>query len=71
MRYSVENRDRIWKPMDFCLLLKMWVKILIKIQVKIEVVNIVRNFLIMLNNILQIHLKLLKKSDSKNSRSNW
>ena len=71
MRYSVENRDRIWKPMDFCLLLKMWVKILIKMQVKIEVVNIVRNFLIMLSNMLQMHLKSLKKSNFQNSRSNW
>ena len=40
--------------MDFCLLLKIWAKILVKIYVKTEAVNIVRNFLIMLNNLLQV-----------------
>ena len=35
-----------------------------------EVVNAVRNVLIMLKNLLQMHLKLLKKRNSKHSRSN-
>ena len=35
MRYSVQPRDRIFvKAMNFCLLLKIWVKILVKISVK-------------------------------------
>ena len=33
--------------------------------------NTVRKFLIMLNSLLKMHLKLLQKSNSKNSRSNW
>ena len=35
-----------------------------------EVVNAVRNVLIMLKNLLQMHLKLLQKRNSKHSRSN-
>ena len=45
--------------MDFCLLLR--VKMLVKIQVKTQAVNTVRNLLIKLNNLLQMHLKLLQK----------
>ena len=39
------------QPMDFCLLLKIWEKVLVKIYVKIWVVNIARNVLIMLKNL--------------------
>ena len=32
MRYSIQPRDQIFaKAMDFCILLKIWVKILVKI----------------------------------------
>ena len=47
--------------MDFFFLLKIWEKILIKIELKISVVNIARNFFIMLNNLQQMDGKLLQK----------
>ena len=47
--------------MESYLLLTIWVKILVKISVKTEVVNTATDFLIMLNNLQQIHLKLLQK----------
>ena len=49
--------------MDFFLLLKIWVEILNS--------KIVKNLLIMLNDLLQVHLKLVQYKQSKNSRSNW
>ena len=47
--------------MDFCLLLKIWVKMLVKSSVKTYAVSIIENFLIMLSNLQQMHLKLLQK----------
>ena len=47
--------------MESYLLLTIWVKILVKISVKTEVVNTATDFLIMLNNLQQIRLKLLQK----------
>ena len=55
--------------MDFCLLLKILVKILVKTLVKTYAVHIARNFLIMLNNQQQMHLKLLQKSDLKKAEA--
>ena len=50
--------------MDFSLLLKIWVKILVK-KVKAEAENIVKNFLIILNNLQQMRLKLPQKESFK------
>ena len=62
IRYSVQPRDRMFvKAMEFNLLLKICVKILAKIPEKTKVVNIVRIFFIMLNNLQQMHLKLIQK----------
>ena len=45
---------------------------LIQPGAKALVLNIVRNFLIMPKNLLQMHLKLLQKNvNPKNSRSDW
>ena len=41
--------EYLLKVMDFFLLLKIWLKRLVKVYTKTEVVNAVRNFLIMLN----------------------
>ena len=54
--------------MNFCLLLKTWVKMFIKILVKIKVVTS-KNLLIMLNSLLQMHLKLLLRSNFKKAES--
>ena len=61
MPYSVQPRDRIFIVMDFCVLLKISVKILVKIQVETWVVYIAWNFLIMLKNLPQMCLKVLQK----------
>ena len=59
MRYSVQPRDSIFvKGYEFFLLLKICVK-------TTWVVHVAKNFLIMLNNLQQIELKLLQKSNSK------
>ena len=57
--------------MDFFLLLKILIKIFVKVSVKTQVLNTARDFLIMLNNLQQKHLKMLQKINSKNSRSNF
>ena len=55
-RYSVQPTDRIFvKGYGF----------LVKIKVKVWVVNIAKNFLIMLKNLQQMHLKLLQKVSFK------
>ena len=60
MRFSVQPRDRIFvKGYGILSIAKNVVKILVKISVRASVVNIVRNFLIMLKNLQQMHLKLL------------
>ena len=46
--------------MDFCLLLKIWLKVLAKIQVKTCVLNTDKN-LVIPNNPLQLHLRLSQK----------
>ena len=51
--------------MGFCLLLKIWVEIPVKVIVKAWAVNTVRNFLIVLKNLQQMHLKLLQKEQFK------
>ena len=60
-RYSFQSRDRIFvKGYGFLSFAKNLGKISVKKIVTI-VVNIVRNFLIMLNSLLQMHLELLQK----------
>ena len=60
MRFSVQPRDRIFvKGYGILSIAKNMVKILVKISVRASVVNIVRNFLIMLKNLQQMALKLL------------
>ena len=55
---SIEPRDRIFvKVYGFCLLLKIWAKILLNTWV----VSTAKNFLAMLDNLLQMHSKLLLK----------
>ena len=61
MRYSVQPRDRIFVKDYGIFLAKKWVEILVKTYV----VNTARNFLIMLSNLLQMHLKLLQKEEFK------
>ena len=51
--------------MNFCVLQKRRVKILKKKKVKAETVNIIKNFLIMLNNLQQVRLKLLQERSFK------
>ena len=56
--------------MYFYLLLKIWVKVLVKIKAKTSVVNTAKSFLIVLNNLQQLHLKnYFEKSNSKYSRN--
>ena len=57
----------LWQIKDFYIL----VNILVEIKVNNWVVNISKIFLIMLNNLWQMHLNLLLKSHSKNSRSKY
>ena len=47
--------------MDFFLWHKNMIKMLLKIKVDTYLVNTDRNLLIILNNLLQMHLKLLQK----------
>ena len=62
MRYLVQTRDQILaKGYGFLSFAKNMGKILIKIQIKTWVVNTAKNVLIMLNNLQQMHLKLLRK----------
>ena len=55
--------------MDFCLLLKIRVKILLEIEIKTWAVNKVKNPFLMLNNLLQIHLKLFQKTSATLSKN--
>ena len=52
--------------MGFYLLLEIWVKIFVKILLRVLAVSIAKKFLIMLNNLQQMHLKLLQKESFKN-----
>ena len=62
IRYSVQPRDRIFvKGYGYFFSLKIWIKILVKRKVKTWMVNIVRNVLVILNNLLQMYLKLFQK----------
>ena len=47
--------------MDFCLLIKIWVQILVKVQVKTWMVSLAK----------ESATDALKTSNWKNSRSNW
>ena len=47
--------------MDFFLWHKNMIKMLLKIKVDTYLVNTDRNLLVILNNLLQMHLKLLQK----------
>ena len=72
MRYSVQPRDQIFvKCYRFLSFYQNIGKNIGKKLVKAYAVNTVRNFLIMVNNLLQLHLKLLRKKQFKKSRSNW
>ena len=66
-RYSVQPRDRIFvKGYGFLSFdIKIWVKIFVKIYIKTYVVNTAKILLIMLNNLQQMHLKLLQKEQFK------
>ena len=58
MWYSVQHKDLILvKFVNFCLLLKIWAKTL----VQTSEVNLAKNGLILLNTLLQMHLKILQK----------
>ena len=60
-RYSVQPRDLyLQKTMDFYLLLEIWVEMLLK-NISKNSNNKYSQKLIMLNNLLFIHLKLLQK----------
>ena len=48
-----------------CLLQEIWAKMLVKVEDKTLLVNTARNFLIMLNNMPQMHLKLFQKERFK------
>ena len=62
MRYSVQPRDRIFvKRYEFL----FFAKNMGKNTDKSLAVNIGKNFLIMLNNLSQMHLKLLQKKKFK------
>ena len=59
MRSTVQPRDQIFvKGYGFL----SFAKYIVKKLVKISAANIARNFLIMLNNLLQMHLKLLQSN---------
>ena len=53
---------------DYEFFANIYSKLLVKIYEKIEVIKIARNSLIILNNLLRMHLKLLQKSNSKNKK---
>ena len=64
--YSVQLKDRIFvKEYDFLSFARNMGKMLIKLEPKTLLVNTVRNFLIMLNNLLQMHSKLLQNEHFK------
>ena len=64
--YSVQSRDRIFvKGYGFLSFAKNKDKNIGRSIVKIRVLNTARNFLIMLKNLQQIHLKLLQKEQLK------
>ena len=67
--YSVKTRGLVFVRgfKDFHLLLKIWVKILVK-NIKTSAVCTAINFLIMLNNLAQIYLKLLQKGQLKKQK---
>ena len=63
---SVQPRDRIFvEGYGLLFFARNIGKMLLKIEVKNYVVNTVRNFLILLNNLLQIHFQLLQKEQFK------
>ena len=65
-RNSVQPRDRIFvEGYGLLFFARNIGKMLLKIEVKNYVVNTVRNFLILLNNLLQIHFQLLQKEQFK------
>ena len=62
MHYSVSPRDRIFvKGFGFLSSAKNMGNNIDKKQVKTRVVNTTKNFLIMLKNLQDIHLKLVQK----------
>ena len=64
--YSIQPRDQIFlKCYGFLYITKNMGRISIKIKVKTSAVNTVRNVLLMLNNLQQMHLKLLQKEQFK------
>ena len=62
MRYSVQPKDWVFvKGYGFLSFTIERIKILVKIWVKSKVAdNTARNFLIMLNNVQQMHLKIIQ-----------
>ena len=65
MCYLVRPGDQILtEDHGISLFVKLWVQILVRIKEKSRLVNIARNFLIILNNALQMNLIFFfKKSD--------
>ena len=62
MRYSVKPRDQIFvKGYGFLSFAKNIGKSIGKNKTKTSVVNTAKSFLIMLNNLQQLHLKLFRK----------
>ena len=56
----MKNEIEYWlKVMGFHFFLNAWVKVLIKLSVKIRLANTVKNFLIMSENRIQMHLQLV------------
>ena len=64
--YPIQPRDQIFlKCYGFLYITKNMGRISIKIKVKTSAVNTVRNVLLMVNNLQQMHLKLLQKEQFK------
>ena len=70
MQYSVQSRDRI-KVMDFWSFTKNMSKNIGENISKTLIGKYSQNFLIMLKNVKQMHLRLLQKESFKKDRKNW
>ena len=58
---KILSKMQLKKAMDFCLLLKIWIKILVKKYLRTWVVFTFKSFLIIPKNLPQMHLKLSQK----------
>ena len=62
---KILSKMQLKKAMDFCLLLKIWIKISVKKYVRTWVVFTFKSFLIIPKNLPQMHLKLSQKPIQK------